>query len=93
MAARLVSSCESLERRVPSALVYADPSVHMQLRIEIPRGAREMYMQPGVAHMLHFVWLRLHGPGRVAVQSIFNRPEPTGPPVNIERSGNTAATW
>jgi uncharacterized protein (AIM24 family) len=77
----------------PSALVYADPSVHMQLHIEVPSGAREMYMRPGAARMLHFAWLRLLGPGRVAIQSIFNRPEATGPPVNIWGSGSTSTSW
>lgn len=77
----------------PTAMVYADTSVRTQLHFEFPDGAREMYMKPGRSHMLHFVWLRMHGPGRVAVQSIFERPEPTGPPVNIQKWGHTAVAW
>jgi uncharacterized protein (AIM24 family) len=56
----------------PSSLLYKDPSVGMQLHIEYPRAAgltfsgRYSYRQ---------VWLRLWGPGRVAVQSVFERPE------------------
>jgi hypothetical protein len=43
--------------------------------------------------MLYFVWLKMHGPGRVAVQSIFDRPEATGPPVNFQQDGKTAVAW
>jgi uncharacterized protein (AIM24 family) len=56
----------------PGALLYKDPSVGMQLHIEYPQSAglsfsgRYSYRQ---------VWLRLWGPGRVAVQSVFERPE------------------
>jgi uncharacterized protein (AIM24 family) len=56
----------------PSSLLYKDPSVGMQLHIEYPQSAgltfsgRYSYRQ---------VWLRLWGPGRVAVQSVFERPE------------------
>lgn len=77
----------------PTAMVYGETSVRTQLHFEFPDGAREMYMRAGVSHMLHFVWLRMHGPGRVALQSIFERPEPTGPPVNIEQCGHTAVAW
>jgi uncharacterized protein (AIM24 family) len=56
----------------PTALLYKDPSVGMQLHIEYPRAGglslsnRYSYRQ---------VWLRLWGPGRLAVQSVFERPE------------------
>jgi uncharacterized protein (AIM24 family) len=56
----------------PSSLLYKDPSVGMQLHIEYPQSAgltfsgRYSYRQ---------LWLRLWGPGRVAVQSVFERPE------------------
>ena len=56
----------------PSSLLYKDPSVGMQLHIEYPHtgglvwGGRYSYRQ---------LWLRLWGPGRVAVQSVFERPE------------------
>jgi uncharacterized protein (AIM24 family) len=77
----------------PRALVYADVSVETELHFEFPRGARDLYMRPGVSHMLYFAWLRVHGPGRVAVQSIFERPEPTGPPVNLASNGHSATAW
>jgi uncharacterized protein (AIM24 family) len=56
----------------PSSLLYKDPTVGMQLHIEYPRAAglsfsgRYSYRQ---------LWLRMWGPGRVAVQSVFERPE------------------
>jgi uncharacterized protein (AIM24 family) len=56
----------------PSALLYRDLSVTMHLHLEYPRG-------PGVSWRASFqqrtIWLRLIGPGRVAVQSVFERPE------------------
>jgi uncharacterized protein (AIM24 family) len=56
----------------PGALLYKDPTVGMQLHIEYPQAAglrfsgRYSYRQ---------LWLRMWGPGRVAVQSVFERPE------------------
>jgi uncharacterized protein (AIM24 family) len=54
----------------PSALVYKDPGVGMQLHIEYPAGG-------GIfgGYTSRTVWLRMWGPGRVAVQSVFERPE------------------
>jgi uncharacterized protein (AIM24 family) len=56
----------------PSALLYRDLSVNMHLHLEYPRGQ-------GISWWASFeqrnIWLRLIGPGRVAVQSIFERPE------------------
>jgi uncharacterized protein (AIM24 family) len=77
----------------PRALVYTEESVAMQLHFEIPQGARQLYMRPGVSHMQYYAWLRLRGPGRVAIQSVFERPEPTGPPVNLGTNGQTAKAW
>jgi uncharacterized protein (AIM24 family) len=59
----------------PSSLLYKDPHVGMALHIEYPNAmgltwrGRYSYRQ---------VWLRLWGPGRVAVQSVFERPESSG---------------
>lgn len=57
----------------PSALLYRDLSVTMHLHLEYPRGAG------GISWWASFeqrnIWLRLIGPGRVAVQSVFERPE------------------
>lgn len=54
----------------PSALVYKDPTVGMQLHLEYPAGG-------GIfgGYTSRTVWLRMWGPGRVAIQSVFERPE------------------
>ena len=56
----------------PTALLYKDLSVGMALHVEYPRSAN---MAWGRRFQYRQVWLRLHGPGRVAVQSVFERPE------------------
>jgi uncharacterized protein (AIM24 family) len=58
----------------PSALLYKDPGVGMQLHLEYPN-------QGGVSwgwtssYSYRQVWLRMWGPGRVAVQSVFEQAE------------------
>jgi uncharacterized protein (AIM24 family) len=55
----------------PTALVFKDPSVEMNLHFE----------QPGMVFSgwgywsNRYLWLRLAGPGRVAIQSVFERVE------------------
>jgi uncharacterized protein (AIM24 family) len=49
----------------PTALVFKDPAVSMHLHYEVPRGAPSLW-SGAVKH----VWLRLVGPGRVAVKSV-----------------------
>jgi hypothetical protein len=44
----------------------------MQLHLEYP-NAGNMYWQRSYSYRQ--VWLRMWGPGRVAVQSVFERPE------------------
>jgi uncharacterized protein (AIM24 family) len=56
----------------PSALLYRDVSVRMHLHLEYPHAQG---MGWGRTYSYRSVWLRLIGPGRVAVQSIFERPE------------------
>ncbi|MDP9026559.1 MAG: AIM24 family protein [Actinomycetota bacterium] len=57
----------------PTALLYRDLSVQAQLHIEYPRtqGFFSMFNRFSYRH----VWLRLSGPGRVAMQSVFEREE------------------
>ena len=55
----------------PSALLYKDPTVGMQLHLEYPSGASYSFG----GYQTRTVWLRMWGPGRVAVQSVFERPE------------------
>jgi uncharacterized protein (AIM24 family) len=58
----------------PTALLYKDPSVGMQLHLEYPNQGM---MQWGFNRNYSYrqVWLRMWGPGRVAVQSVFEREE------------------
>lgn len=54
----------------PTALVFKDPSVQMALHFERP----SMGFSPWGAGQ-NYLWLRLGGPGRIAVQSVFDRIE------------------
>jgi len=56
----------------PSALLYRDLAVQMFLHLEYPHADG---MSRWAAYDQRTIWLRLIGPGRVAVQSIFERPE------------------
>jgi len=51
----------------PASLIFKDPSVTMQLHFERPNVGFSMWGSWGNRYM----WLRLFGPGRVAVQSVF----------------------
>jgi len=55
----------------PTALIFKDPAVQMQLHFEHPRTGFSLWGSWGN----RYVWLRLWGPGRVAVQSSFERLE------------------
>jgi len=55
----------------PTALIFKDPTVEMQLHFEHPRTGFSLWGSWGN----RYVWLRLWGPGRVAVQSAFERME------------------
>jgi uncharacterized protein (AIM24 family) len=56
----------------PSALLYKDTTVGMALHLEYPNAGA---MGWGRSFQYRQVWLRLRGPGRVGVQSVFERPE------------------
>jgi uncharacterized protein (AIM24 family) len=64
----------------PTALVFKDPSVEMHLHFEHPAGIFTMW-RPWTNR---YMWLRLTGPGRVAIQSVFNR---------IEGESRTMTQW
>jgi len=51
----------------PTALIFKDPSVQMQLHFEHPRSGFSLWGR----WSNRYFWLRLWGPGRVAVQSSF----------------------
>jgi uncharacterized protein (AIM24 family) len=56
----------------PTALIFKDPTVQMQLHFEHPRTGFSLW---GSYWANRYLWLRLWGPGRVAVQSVFDRME------------------
>jgi uncharacterized protein (AIM24 family) len=56
----------------PSALLYRDLSVTMHLHIEYPNTPGFFWRR---SYNYRSLWLRLIGPGRVAVQSVYQRPE------------------
>jgi uncharacterized protein (AIM24 family) len=59
----------------PSALLYRDVSVQMSLHLEYPRNMGFAYWHNRWSY--RSIWVRLFGPGRVAVQSVYARPEDT----------------
>ncbi|HEV2687266.1 MAG TPA: AIM24 family protein [Bryobacteraceae bacterium] len=72
----------------PTALIFKDPTVQMQLHFERPRTGFSLWGSWGNRYM----WLRLWGPGRVAVQSVFEPVE--GENRNINRcSAATERQW
>ena len=58
----------------PTALLFKDSTVRMQLHFEHPAGTWRSWRSWGD----RFVWLRLIGPGRVAVHSAYDRFEDPG---------------
>lgn len=72
----------------PSALVWKDRSVAMSLHFEYPHG---QYWYSSAKWRAKTTWLVLHGPGRIAVQSVFERPEMAGAVRNS--SGATIQHW
>jgi uncharacterized protein (AIM24 family) len=63
----------------PSGLIWKDPQVRMSLHFEYPHGA---YWFSSARWQAKSVWLALHGPGRIAIQSVFERPEMVGQVIN-----------
>ncbi len=73
----------------PSALLYRDASVQLHLHLEYPHGTG---MFGGWrSYDLRNVWLRAIGPGRIAVQSVFERPESSEPIVSSSYA--TSQRW
>jgi uncharacterized protein (AIM24 family) len=70
----------------PSALVFKDPAVEMHLHFEHTAALT------GGAWGSRYIWLRLRGPGRVAIQTVFARSE--GESQNITSSSRaTTVRW
>ncbi len=69
-------------------LLYRDLSVQMHLHLEYPHSQGMNWWR---SFSYRNVWLRLIGPGRVAVQSIFERPEDSE--MITSHSPATARNW
>jgi uncharacterized protein (AIM24 family) len=72
----------------PSALIFKDPSVQMQLHFEHPSSG--MYWWNSWTN--RSIWLRLIGPGRIAIQSVFERMESEGAGI-ASHSYATSMQW
>jgi uncharacterized protein (AIM24 family) len=72
----------------PSALVWKDQSVNMFLHFEYPGG---QYWYSSARWQAKTTWLALQGPGRVAIKSVYERPEPSG--IVQQHSGATVTSW
>jgi uncharacterized protein (AIM24 family) len=72
----------------PPALLYKDPSVAMQLHVEYPRAGVQFWRSWGN----RYLWLRLWGPGRVAIQSAYEFMEDPGSGFT-GTSGHTEYRW
>jgi uncharacterized protein (AIM24 family) len=53
----------------PTALIFKDRSVQMELHIERPNPGNSWWTNH------RYLWLRLSGPGRIAIQSVFEKVE------------------
>jgi uncharacterized protein (AIM24 family) len=58
----------------PPSLLFKDPSVSMQLHVEFPHAGMKFWRSWGN----RYLWLRVTGPGRVALQSSYERLEDPG---------------
>lgn len=58
----------------PPAMLYKDPTVAWQLHVEFPHAGMKFWKSWGN----RYLWLRLWGPGRVALQSSYDRLEDPG---------------
>lgn len=72
----------------PTALLFKEPTVQMQLHIEQPGGTWRSWASWGE----RYLWLRLYGPGRVAVQSAFEPVEDNGRNI-VDHSGASWHRW
>jgi len=72
----------------PTAFLFKDTSVKMRLHIERPAGTWRSWRSWGD----RYLWVRLHGPGRVAVQSAYEKMEDNGRNI-INHSGATERQW
>lgn len=72
----------------PTAFLYREASVRAQLHIEKPAGTWRSWRSWGD----RYLWMRLHGPGRVAVESAFAHFEDPGRNI-VDMSWATEQAW
>jgi uncharacterized protein (AIM24 family) len=72
----------------PGGLIWKDRTVSTHLHFEYPRGR---YWFSSSRYEAKSAWLALRGPGRVAIQSVFKRPETVG--AVVSSSGATTQRW
>ena len=58
----------------PPAVLYKDPTVAWQMHVEFPHAGMKFWRSWGN----RYLWLRLWGPGRIALQSSYDRLEDPG---------------
>jgi uncharacterized protein (AIM24 family) len=58
----------------PPALLFKDPTVGMQLHVEYPAAGVKLWRTWGN----RYLWLRVFGPGRVGLQSCYDRLDDPG---------------
>ena len=75
----------------PTSMLFKDPSVRMQLHIEYPNAGGTVWSFWNSWTHRH-IWLRLFGPGRVAVQSAYEKMEENGLTV-YNNSGASETRW
>ncbi len=73
----------------PTALLYKDSTVDMRLHLEHPAGTWRSFRSWGE----RYCWLRLRGPGRVAVQSAYHHFEDPGTSLTLTAPGTTSKQW
>ena len=72
----------------PTALIFKDPTVNMQLHFENPHSQWSLWS----SYMHRYLWLRLIGPGRIAIQSAFEPVEDDGQTIT-QTSPATQQQW
>jgi uncharacterized protein (AIM24 family) len=73
----------------PSSLLFKDPTVRMHLHFEKPGGTWQSWRSWGD----RYIWLKLTGPGRVAIQSRFRRIEDNGARLSGSEPLSTHCNW
>ena len=76
----------------PTALVFKDPLVEMELHFEHPGPSGGAWNFWTTSWTNRSIWLRLYGPGRVAIQSVFERLEGEGGNI-ANNSRATSVQW